>query len=429
MDPLAFLRRLRRSSRAAAADVFPHERWMGRGHDWTPTSYGEYYAKAPTIYSAINIRANALTRAPLKVYQLRADGSRQALPPGHRLQHLMDSPNPHYTGTELRRATEINLCLWGKAYWSIEVSDQGQLELWPLRPDRLLTLPGSGRQYVKGYLYRGETAQEIPYLPEEIITFTYFNPLQDRTGMSPIAPLRMTADMNHDALQFNRTTLQNGGRPDVVIMSDTNPTDQEVKDFYKRWDERFSGPKKAGRPALIGSAKAISSVNLSQREMEFTEGLKWTVEEVARVYGVPQPMLGSLREATLANVESLERIFWRTTMVPETQLFEDRINQEALPKLGWGSGYAVEFDLAGIDALTEEETPRLNREKEYLDRGVVTINEVRQSRGLKDIAGGDDPDAPSRRMKPPFQQPGQPTREAPAAALSNGSTVHNGAHP
>ncbi len=38
--------------------------------------------------------------------------------------------------------------------------------------------------------------------------------------------------------------------------------------------------------------------------------MEWgSVEEASRVFGVPEPLLGRLANATLANVESLERIF------------------------------------------------------------------------------------------------------------------------
>ena len=115
---------------------------------------------------------------------------------------------------------------------------------------------------------------------------------------------------------------------------------------------------------------------------------------------MPQPFLGSLREATLANVESLERIFWRNTMVPEAHLVEDKINQNGILKLGW-EGYEVSFDLSAIEALTEVEETRLRRESAYLDRGVLTVNEVRRGRGWQPLPGGDDPDIVARRLRRP----------------------------
>ena len=255
------------SSKAAAADVYPHHRTWGIGQDWSPTTYGNYYATSVPIYAAIRIRADALSQAPLNVFRIESDGSRTRVPPTHPLQRLLDSPSQWFTGRELSKATETFLCLWGKAYWSIEVVE-GCQELWPIRPDRLIPLPGVGREYVKGYLYRG-AAEEVAYLPEEIIAFHNFNPLQDRAGLSPIAPMRLTADMSLDAIKYNRQTFRNGGIPDYILFAQPELTDQQVQAFYERWERRFTGPEKSHRPAIVSGITDMKPLAFSQREMEF----------------------------------------------------------------------------------------------------------------------------------------------------------------
>ena len=376
------------SSRAASADVFPHHRAYGLGGDWTPTSYGDYYATSVPVYAAVTRRAEAMSRTPLAVERVLPSGERVAVGPDHALQRLLDRPNPWMTGAELRFATEVNLNLWGLAYWALEVGDDGRAEIWPVRPDRLVALPGEGRTYIKGYVYRG-LAGDAAYLPREIVSFTSYNPLRDRTGMSPIAPLRLSVDMAKDAARYNRQTFRNGGIPDYILFGEGELTDQQVEQFYQRWEDRFAGPDLSHRPAIASGIRDMKSLAFSQREMEFIEGLRWSVEEASRVFGVPEPLLGRLEHATLANVESLERIFWRLTMLPAVRRLEERVAWDLLPKLGYERGYAVRCDVSGIDVLTEQEEPRLARETAYLDRGVVTINEVRESRGLERVAWGD----------------------------------------
>ena len=407
------------SSRAAARDVYPHQRSQGIGQDWSPTSYAEYYTKSVPIYAAIKVRADTLARVPLRAHRITQEGESLPLSPLHPLQRLLDRPNPYFTGDELIRATEIYLCLLGKAFWSLETIN-GHQEIWPLRPDHLIPLPGTGTTYIKGYIYHGLTG-DVAYLPEEIVQFQYFNPLQDRTGLSPLAPLRLTADMAMDAIKYNRQTFKNGGIPDYLLFAEDTLTDPQVESFYKRWEARFSGPDKSHRPAIASGIKDMKSLAFSQREMEFIEGLRWSLEETSRVFGVPQPFLGSLREATLSNVQILELIFWRTTMIPETKMIQDKITNDALPKLGW-ENYGAAFDLSRIDVLTEQEEPRLRREAEYLDRGVITINEVRKARDLEPVPGGDDPDAPARRRYPRAT----PTPTSPAESQAAFHT--NGAH-
>ncbi len=380
---------LHTASRAAAADVLSHQRAWGIGQEWTPQEYGDYYATSANIYAAINIRAKALSRARMLIKR-RDLLTNDATPveATHPLQRLFDRPNPWMAGEELEQLLEIHLLLWGKAFWSIELSDEGKLELWPVpRPDRMVVLPGAGTQYIKGFRYEGLN-QDRAFLPEEIVFFRYPNPLQDRTGLSPIAPLRLTDDMGQEARRWNLDTFKNGP-PDWLVLADEDITDKQAASFLKRWREKFSDRTMRRDPAVMGGGRTAIPLAFSQREAEFIEGLKWTVEETARVFGVPQPMLGSLREATLANVEALERIFWRQTMLPEAQFLQGVIQHQALPKLGYPNLLA-EFDYGNVDALAEDEAERLKREELYLKEGVLSINEVRAERGMPPIAGGDE---------------------------------------
>lgn len=395
------------SSKAARADVDRSQRDFGVGMEWTDPDFVDYFFKSPALYAAIMIRANALARAPIRVARILADGTREDVPHTHPLQRLFDAPNKATSGADLRIGMEVNLRLTGKTFLSNEIVDGAQT-LWTIDPVKLTPLPGLRTQHTRGYEYRGDTGRPVFYTDDEITPFFYFNPSQHRSGASPMASLRLTADFNQDAIRYNRNTLRNGGIPDFVLLTENIITETQAKDFYKNWDLRFGGAGNAHRPALAGGMRDMKTMAFSNRELEFAEGLKWWVEEVARVHGVPQPMLGSLREATLANVSSLERIFWRQTMVPECAFLAGKINADLLPKLGYPE-LIVYFDFGEIDVLTEEEEPRLAREKEYLDRGVQTINEVRRSRGLAPVPWGDDPDGPAERMHPasPFRQPGE----------------------
>ena len=149
----------------------------------------------------------------------------------HPLQRLLDSPNPFWIRGDLWRATETYLGLWGSAYWGLERDAVGRVaEIWPLRPDRMRVVPDSER-YIKGFVFVGLGQQLIPYVPEDVLWMRYFNPLDEHAGLSPIAPLRLSADMGLDALRANRNSLTNESTPGLFIETGDTPTDDEVKEF------------------------------------------------------------------------------------------------------------------------------------------------------------------------------------------------------
>ena len=375
-----------RSNRAAASDLTWLEGISGSGTGWARTEYGEYYATSVSVYAAVKLRAEALSRPPLKVYRRNSQGSRLTVEQTHPMQRLFDRVNPWFTRGDLWRATEIYLNLWGSAFWALERDEQGAWEIWPLRPDRVSILPDK-RQYIRGFVYYGRSGP-VAYTADEMLWIRYFNPLEEYAGLSPLAPARMSVDMGKDGLKYNRNFLRNSARPDFVLLTNENMTDTEIEDFYNRWESRYRGPVNPNRPAIASFVRDIKTLGFSHRDMDFIQGLRWSLEDVSRVYGVPKTMLSDLERATFSNFSVAERMFWRNTMVPEMGFLEEQINRMLLPRFGYPE-LSVSFDLESIEALREDESSRVGREVQLLDRGVLTINEVRRTRNLPDVTWGD----------------------------------------
>ena len=377
---------MQRANRASAADLdWFDEAGPGRGSEWARSAYGAYYTSSAPVYAAVKLRAEALSRPAVVVHRRTADGLGQPVPRSHPMQQVLDRVNPWFTRGDLWRATEIYLSLWGSAFWALERDEQGRREFWPLRPDRVNIVPDR-RRYIRGFVYMGRNGP-VAYTPDEVLWLRYFNPLGEYAGLSPLAPARMSVDMGKEALRFNRNFLSNSARPDFVMLTNDVMTEAEVEDFYERWEARYRGVTNPHRPAIASFVSDIKTLGFSHRDMDFIQGLRWSLEEVSRAYGVPKPLLSDLERATYANVNAAERIFWRNTMIPEMGFLEDQLNQQLLPRFGYPD-LAVKFDISEIEALREDENSRVSREAQLLDRGVLTINEVRRSRNLPDVPWG-----------------------------------------
>ena len=374
----------------AGADVDGFSALAGGSSGWSRSEYGEYYATSTPVYAAIRIRADALARPPAVVYRrTNSQHGAQRLPvgPEHPAQRLLEQVNRWYARTDLWRATEIYLNLWGSAYWMLDRDADGNREIWPLRPDRVSIVPDRD-EYIRGFVYHGRSRM-IALTPDEVVWFRYFNPLEEYAGLSPVAPSRMAVDMGRDGLRFNRNFLRNSAQPDFVMLTNEYMNDSEVDDFYRRWEARYRGPANAHRPAVASFVRDIKTLGLSHRDMDFIQGLRWSLEEVSRAFGVPRPLLSDLERATFSNVNAAERFFWRNTMVPEMTFLSQQVTRQLFPLLGYDN-LEMEFDLSAIEALAEDENARTTRETQLLDRGVLTINEVRRTRNLPDVPWGDE---------------------------------------
>ncbi len=351
--------------------------------------YGHYYASSVSVYAAIKLRADAVSRPSLRIYRQGAGQGveKSTVEPDHPVARLMERVNPWTTSSDLWRSTEIHLNLWGSAFWSLERDADGEWQIWPLRPDRVTPLPDD-RRYLRGYVYQGRSGP-VAYTPDEVVWLRYYNPLEEYAGFSPLTPSRLSVDMGCDGMRFNRNFFRNSAQPDFVMLTDENMTDSEIADFYRRWEARYQGPGNAHRPAIANFIRDIKTLGVSHKDMDFIQGLRWSLEEVSRAFGVPKPLLADLERATFANINAAERMFWRNTIVPELKFLEEHLTRMLLPRLGY-PGLGLEFDLSSIEALQEDENQRVSREMQLLDRGVVTINELRRQRGLANVPWGDE---------------------------------------
>ena len=384
-----YLGRGKRESESGLSAALSRDGVMGpfglyRDEDAGDDSYADYFVKSVPVYAAIKLRADAVARPGLKVYRVstvNGQSCREWVGHDHPAQELLDRVNPHWTGGDLWRATETYLNLWGEAYWAVERDESGTpFELWPLRPDRVRVVPDE-REYIRGYVYTGPSGEPVGFAPDEMVRLRYFNPLDEYGGLSPIRPVRLSVDMGRDALLGNRSGLANDVTPGVLFETESGFADGQIELFYKNWALKHEGPKNKLRPGVLAPGMKASQVGFSPKDMEYLNTLRWTVEDVARAFNVPKPLLHDLERATYANIETTRRMFWETCIVPELRFFEEALRERLLPMFG-DTSLVAEFDTSNIEALRESETERARRISMYVSAGVMTVEEARAEVGL-----------------------------------------------
>jgi len=228
--------------------------------------------------------------------------------------------------------------------------------------------------------------------PDEVLWDRYFNPLDEYAGLSPIAPGRLSIDMQRDMLKVNRYLFKNGVlSQNLAFMLNGPLTTEQVEEFYLRLEERHGGSEKANRPIVVdvGVGK-VENLGLSNREMEFFQGLTFTLQDVARIYSVPPPLMYDQTRATYNNVAEAKKDFYENAITQEWRLLEAGMQERFVPMLPpQYRDLEVRFDTSGIEALQEDASQRAQRDQADIERGIRTINEVRQERGLPQVPWGD----------------------------------------
>ena len=370
----------------------------GVGDDWARPIYGDYYAQSVPAYRAIKLRADAVAQAPLRIYRRLSDKEIEPVEHDHPVQELLNRVNDWWTNADLWRATETYLSIWGSAFWFLERDGGTEVKgIWPLRPDKMRIVPdrrSATNNYIAGFRYGG-LRKEVPLAPNEVVWFRYFNPLDEYAGLSPIAAGRMPLDMGKAALQYNREFFRHGAIPQDLMFYVKGPViDEEIEAFYARLEARHQGTKNAHKP-MIWDLSASDGVKperlgLSQRDMEFMAALNFTVEDAARIWGVPPPKMYSQTQSVYNNVRQADIEFYTDTISTEWRFLEAEVNELLLPNLGAvDADLIVRFDTSQVLPLQEALAELHDRERLDVQAGILTSNEVRAGRGLPPVPWGD----------------------------------------
>lgn len=359
---------------------------------FSPDYYAEYLATSNGVYACSKLRATLLSSLPLKHYRVGTDGARVEVA-GGRLRELTTKVNPYWTFNRLMEMTELSLSVWGSCFWFVErgTSNVGTpSELWWARPDRVRVVPHP-TDYISHFLYEplnGSTP--IRFETSEVVWMRYPNPIDEYSGLSPLAAARIAADVSSAAMKSNRNLFAQGIQMGGLVMpsSSTPLTEDQAKQLEESLSRRFRGVDKAHRWGVMRIEAKFQPMSLSPKDAEFLGAMKTSLEDIARAYGVPQDLVGGQR--TYENVQAAMKILWQHTIVPEARFIATELTEQLLPMFSGADGADLcEFDLSDVDVLKEDQHLAWTIAKEQLAAGVLTINRYLEERGEEPVPWGD----------------------------------------
>ena len=352
---------------------------------WDTETAIEQGLKASAIfYACVDGRAKSIAQVPWKAYRKQRDGTLVAAPDSP-LQRLIDKPNPDFAWAEMMEYMSQHIDLAGNSYWSIiRAGNNAQpMEIWPLLPQGVKIKAGRQR-LIDFYRYQyGGITRDIQ--SPDMVHIKTANPNDFLFGMPTIQAAGRAVDVDREASMWQLNSMHNRGISDyaIIIDPDTSPEQIErLKDLHK---EKQAGATNARQPFL--TTRDIKTLNQTAVEMDFTASRSKVWAEICSAMGVPQPMVGLLEDATLANIETARRIFWIDTITPLLRMMKSQLDRQLAQQ--FGPDWCIEYDISDIEALREDYGQKLDEAAKLFAMGVPfnTINE-KLKLGIDDIEGG-----------------------------------------
>lgn len=289
------------------------------------------------VWRAIVLIANSIATMPLHVYEEDDfTGRRKAKNTTvYKLLHVQ--PNPQMTAAVFRFCMEAQALLWGAAYAVIQRDALGRaVALWPLlsshtKPKRL-----DGKLW---YEYTGTPDGKPVPLKAEDILFIPFVTLDGVTPLSPIGVHRQPIGLGLATERFGAGFFGNGAHPTGVLTTDQKLTPTQQKELLESWHQANGGTSNAGTAVLFGGLK-WQQITINPEDAQFLGTRKYTITDVARIYGVPPHMLAELERSTNNNIEQQSLEYLRDCIQPRTAMWTQEIGAKLL-----SGNLVADFDL------------------------------------------------------------------------------------
>ena len=220
--------------------------------------------------------------------------------------------------------------------------------------------------------------RELAWMVNNISTYMIY-------GLAPILTVMLVLETLCAGTRSNKKIFENGSIPDAVVSLMTKNPD-EVNQFTDYLKDRFkNNPHKI---MVLGADHKFTSLNLNNRDMEWLDGQKFYKKLVMAVFNVTDDELG-FSEGGRAVGQGQSRVFIREAVKPVFKELEDVHNKFVVPEFYDGEKPECKFKLSFEDEF-EKNIERQNDGVD-LDKGVLTVNEVRKKRGLEPVSWGDEP--------------------------------------
>ena len=228
--------------------------------------------------------------------------------------------------------------------------------------------------------------QKLWFEPDEVIWFRYPNPIDEFSGLSPIAAARLSVDYANGALKSNMNLFKNGNQMGGVMWPKARIlSTEQAQEIENQVDRRTRGVDKAHRWNFFRFEIEAKEFGVTPKDAEFLGGLRFTLEEVCRAYHWPQDLVGGQR--TYENFNAAMRAAYTHSVIPSSKFITDELKEKLLPMFN-AEADEIELDDSDIAVLQEMETDAWSREKDQIQLGALTINEWREKKGLEPYPWG-----------------------------------------
>jgi len=336
-----------------------------------------------TVWACVSLLVETISSLPLVTYVSDPEGNRSVDKSLRIYNILHDSPNSRQTSQEFWEQMMLNYFFRGNAYARVLRDGKGEaIALWPLSSEQVEVIVADDGSLV--YIYRFDNT-ELIYLESDILHIRGMG--NGVIGLSRLDYMRSSvglavAAQNHT----NKTFGKNARRPGVLMSDHMLNSDQRAK-LKENFDDIVTG--KDNELYILEAQFKFEALGMAPADIQLLETRKFSVEDLARWFGVPSVLINDASSTTTlgSSVGEIINGFHKLNLRPQLSRIEQAIKKRVLTSRQRAKNIEIEFNL---DALLRASLgDRMEIYAKGVQNGIYSRNEPRKKENLPPYSGGE----------------------------------------
>jgi HK97 family phage portal protein len=355
-----------------------------------------------TLCACVDVIASAIASLPALVYETMPDGERRETA-DHPVAQLIAEPNSLQSWSDVVRFFMSSVLLAGNALVEVQRNGNGQPTallpiMWSNAQPTLVPAPPG--QAVGPLAPGGRLAFDIlrtvaPFggtgTPRRMFADNgelFFLRERSNTGVLGVSRLMRAPMVLQQALSvqaFATYLWDNAGTPSLVFSHPGKLSAEASTRISQSWRDSHAGPLNARKAVVVEEGMEVKPISANAEDNQVLDSRQFAAEEIARLYGVPPPLVGIWRFSSFTNSQQANSWFGQNTLRPWCRAIEREFARSVFAD---PRRFCLELDLSGL--LRGDFASQVTAGVNLVRAGILSQDELREELGYNRRGGDAD---------------------------------------
>ena len=206
-------------------------------------------------------------------------------------------------------------------------------------------------------------------------------------GKSPIRVASEALGIAQASQEFGANFFGRGANLSGILEHPSRLSDDAANRLRDSWNNRFAGIKNSHQTAILEEGVKFKPIGMPLADAQFIETRRFSVEEIARIFRVPNHLINDLTSATYSNIEQQSLEFAKYSLTPYLVNWEQELNRKLLADRELSTHF---FKFQTKELLRGDADSRADYYRKLFEIGAISPNEIRTMEDMNKIDTGDE---------------------------------------